>query len=141
MDLGSRAGQAEALREAAWRFLGHRQLITPGAPVRETPGEPGRVRVATAAALIVAGRPGPRFIAVCREGATGEPERTRMYGIADQHRGLRAVLIEDARPGQVGWTGPAYEFGLASPPALPAARWPGGPSPLAQRGSGTARRS
>ncbi len=119
-----RAGRP-ALREAAWRFLGHRQLITPGAPVRETPGEPGRVRVAPAAALIVAGRTRPAFIAVCREGATGEPERTRMYGIADQHRGLRAVLIEDARPGQVGWAGPAYEFGLASPPAAgrALARW------------------
>ena len=113
------------LREAAWRFLGYRQLITPGAPVWETPGGAGRVRLAPAAALIVAGRTRPAFIAVCRKGATGEPERTRMYGIADQHRGLRAVLIEVARPGRTGWAGPAYEFGLASPSAASRAlaRW------------------
>ena len=115
----------QVLRGAAWRFLAHRQLITPDAPGRQTPGQAGRVRVTPAAALIVAGRTRAAFIVLCREGVTGEPERTRMYGIADQHRGLRAVLIEDATPGQLGWAGPAYEFGLASPAAAgrALARW------------------
>ena len=48
---------------------------------------PGRVRVAPLAALIVAGRTRPAFIVLCRPGATGEPERTRMYGIGDRHPG------------------------------------------------------
>ena len=86
---------------------------------------PGHVRVAWAAALIVAGRTRAAFIVLRREGAAGEPERTGMYGIDDQQRGLRAVLIEDAKPGRVGWAGPAYEFGLASPTAAgrALARW------------------
>ena len=48
-----------------------------------------------------------------------------MYGIGDQESGIRAVLIEEAKPGRVGWAGPAYEFGLASPTAAgrALARW------------------
>jgi hypothetical protein len=124
-------GRRPVLREAAWRFLAHRQLITPDPAARETPGQAGRVRVAPGAALIVAGRTRAAFIVLCRQGAAGEPERTRMYGIAGQQRGLRAVLIEDATPGRVGWAGPAYEFGLASPAAAgrALARWATGTGP------------
>ena len=117
-------GRRPVLREAAWRFLAYRQLITHDVPGEATPGQARRVRVSPTAALIVAGRTRPAFIVLCREGAAGEPERTRMYGIADQ-RGLRAVLIEAATPRPVGWAGPAYEFGLASPAAAgrTLARW------------------
>ena len=48
-----------------------------------------------------------------------------MYGIGDLVSGIAAVLIEEAKPGRVGWAGPVYEFGLASPAAAgrALARW------------------
>lgn len=117
-----------SLREMAWQFLAYRQLIT-----SETAGggaiDPGRIRVAPPAALIVAGRTRPAFIVLCRPGVTSEPERIRMYGIGDQASGVRAVLIEEARTEPLGWAGPAYEFGLASPIAAgrALARWAASP--------------
>ena len=117
-------GRRPALREMAWQFLAHRQLVTPE-PAARGATQPGRVRVAPPAALIVAGRTHPAFVVLCRPGATGEPEQTRMYGIGDLESGIRAVLIEEAKPGRVGWAGPAYEFGLAGPTAAgrALARW------------------
>ena len=114
----------------AWQFLAYRQLVTSEPAGREAAG-PGRVRVAPPAALIVAGRSRPAFIVLCRPGVTGEPERTRMYGIGDQQSGIRAVLIEDAKPGRAGWAGPAYEFGLASlaTAGRALARWAASPGP------------
>ena len=116
--------------EMAWAFLACRQLVTSEPATREATG-PGRVRVAPPAALIVAGRTRPAFIVLCRPGATGEPEQTRMYGIGDRVSGVHAVLIEEAKPGRVGWAGPAYEFGLASPAAAgrALARWAASPAP------------
>jgi len=117
-------GRRPALREMAWAFLACRQLVTSG-PAARGAAEAGRMRVAPPAALIVAGRTRPAFIVLCRRGAAGEPEPTRMYGIGDLESGIREVLIEEAKPGQVGWAGPAYEFGLASPIAAgrALARW------------------
>ena len=53
-----------------------------------------------------------------------------MYGIGDLGSGIQAVLIEEAKPGRVGWAGPAYEFGLASPAAAgrALARWAASPA-------------
>ena len=62
----------------------------------------------------MAGRARPAFIVLCRPGLTGEPGQTRMYGIGDRAYEIRAVLIEEAKPGRVGWAGPAYEFGERS---------------------------
>lgn len=121
-------GRRPALREMAWAFLACRQLVTSG-PAARGAAEAGRMRVAPPAALIVAGRTRPAFIVLCRRGAAGEPEQTRMYGIGNQESGIRAVLIEEAKPGQVGWAGPAYEFGLASPAVAgrTLARWAASP--------------
>ncbi len=54
-----------------------------------------------------------------------------MYGIGDRESGVRAVLIENAKTGQAGWAGPAYEFGLASTTAAgrALARWAASPGP------------
>ena len=43
------------------------------------------------------------------------------------------MLIEEAKPGRVGWAGPAYEFGLASPAAAgrALARWAASPGAAA----------
>jgi hypothetical protein len=119
-----------ALREMAWQFLAYRQLVT-SEPVGREAADRGRVRVAPPAALIVAGRTQPAFIVLCRSGVTGEPQQTRMYGIGDRESGMRAVLIEDAKTGQVGWAGPAYEFGLASVTAAgrALAHWAATPGP------------
>jgi hypothetical protein len=115
---------------AAWRFLAWRRLISPGPCMRGDPGDAGQVRVAPAAALIVAARTRPAFVLLCRAGDDGEPERTRMYGLADARHGLRAVLIEQAGIEPVGWAGPAYGYQLASPggAAGALARWALGPA-------------
>ena len=118
-------GRRPVLRETAWRFLAYRQLITHDVPGEATPGQARRVRVSPTAALIVAGRTRPAFIVLCRETAAGEPERTRMYGIADQ-RGLRAVLIEDATPGRSAGRGQLMNSGWPVP-LRPAVRWSAGP--------------
>ena len=97
------------LRDMAWKFLASRDLVTPAG------ASAGTVRLAPAAALIVAARTRPAFIVLRRDSPGGEPEPARMYGIADQCYGLRAVMIEEAKSGSVGWAGPAYEFRLASP--------------------------
>ncbi|MGA2830798.1 MAG: hypothetical protein ABSF03_32330 [Streptosporangiaceae bacterium] len=129
-----------ALREMAWRFLTYRQLVT-SEPAGRQATDPGRVRVAPPAALIVAGRTRPAFIVLCRSGVTGEPEQTRMYGIGDQASGVRALLIEEAKPGAVDWAGPAYEFGLASPTAAgrALARWAASPGPAPPPGQALSR--
>jgi hypothetical protein len=118
-----------ALNDKTWKVLAARDLVAPSARRRT------RVRVAPAAAMIVAARTEPAFIVLRRAGRDGEPEPTRMYGIADQ-RGLRRVLIEEATAGSADWAGPAYGFQLASPDeaARVLTRWATGPGP--ERGAG-----
>lgn len=125
-------GRRPALREMAWQFLAHRQLVT-SEPAAGAAAEPGQVRVAAPAALVVAGRTRPAFIVLCRPGAAAEPEQTRMYGIGDLESGIRAVLIEEAKTEPLCWAGPAYEFGLASPTAAgrALARWAAFPAAAA----------
>lgn len=71
-------------------------------------------RFAPALGLILAGRTRPAFIALERDQPDADAERLRMYGIGERPGGLRAVLVEEARPGAVEWAGPAYTYGLAS---------------------------
>ena len=66
-------GRRPALREMAWQFLAYRELVT-SRPAARAAAEPGRVRVAPPAALIVAGRTRPAFIVLCR------PRRDRRAG-------------------------------------------------------------
>jgi len=126
-------GRRPALREMAWQFLAHRQLVTPG-PAAGAAAEPGQVRVAPPVALIVAGRTSPAFTVLCRPAATAEPEQTRMYGIGDLESGIRAVLIEKAKTEPLCWAGSAYEFGLASLTAAgrALARWAAFPDAAGQ---------
>lgn len=122
------AARRTALWEMAWQFLSYRGLVTLTAP-----GLTERARIGPSASLIAAGRIRPAFIVLCREDGNGEPGRRRMFGIAEQDRGLRAVLVEDAGTRNLGWAGPAYQYGLASPAAAchGLSRWaaPPGPAP------------
>ncbi|MFE2373934.1 hypothetical protein [Streptomyces sp. NPDC059398] len=104
------------LSAMALKFLVHRGLLDEpesgaAGPIAENVDLPVRPLLA----MILAGRGRPAFVVLRREGPMGEPERMRLYGIADEGRGLRAVLAEVATGNHVSRFGPAYEYALISP--------------------------
>ncbi|WP_405944074.1 hypothetical protein OHA44_15855 [Streptomyces sp. NBC_00144] len=130
------SGKAEAerfeLSAMALKFLVHRGLLAEPEPgpaeqdpgpgdesgaseTGDAPGESVGLPVRPLLAMILAGRTQPSFIVVRREGAKAEPDRMRLYGIAEEGRGLRAVLAEEATGNHVSRFGPAYKYVLASP--------------------------
>ncbi|WP_328319027.1 hypothetical protein [Streptomyces sp. NBC_00388] len=121
------SGMAEAerfeLSAMALKFLVHRGLLDEPDPAQasgagteeNTPGESVGLPVRPLLAMILAGRTEPSFIVVRREGSKGGPDRMRLYGIAEEGRGLRAVLAEEATGNHVSRFGPAYKYVLASP--------------------------
>jgi hypothetical protein len=91
----------EALARDAYDHLASRKLID-----KETG------RISPPLGLILAGRARPAFILICRETPAAEPNRLRVYGIAEEPGVLRAVLVEAALPTTLAWAGPAYEYAL-----------------------------
>ncbi|MGH3720339.1 MAG: hypothetical protein ACRDRI_16140 [Pseudonocardiaceae bacterium] len=76
--------------------LAHRRLVDP--PADE---DSSALRVHAPLGLIMAARSRPAFVAVC---SVGEVQRgaPRMYGIAEDGRGLRAVLAEQVSAERIG---------------------------------------
>lgn len=112
-----------ALSAMAMKFLIHRGLADPPDPdtVRAVDTDAGdgdgevAVRVGPLLGLILAGRLRPAFVAVRRDGARSAPDRMRLYGIAEEGGGLRAVLAEEATGKPAAHFGPAYQYALVSP--------------------------
>ncbi|MCX5422883.1 hypothetical protein [Streptomyces sp. NBC_00078] len=115
------SGMTEAerfgLSAMALKFLVHRGLLDepePGA-IEDVSTENVDLPARPLLAMILAGRTQPAFVVIRAEGAKAAPERTRLYGIAEEGRGLRAVLAETG-PGKLPTRfGPAYEYALVSP--------------------------
>jgi hypothetical protein len=132
-------GHAEADRawreRLAWQFLAHRKLIGPLEP-GAVPQTVADVRVDPALGMILAGRTRPSFIVLRREGARGTPDRLRMYGIAEEGRGLRAVLTEEVTGKQAGALGREFKYALSSAASAgkAMARWAGRPAARAALG-------
>lgn len=76
--------------------LAHRRLLDPPADQHDS-----ALRVRAPLGLIMAARSRPAFVAVC---SVGEVQRgaPRMYGIAEDGRGLRAVLTEQVSAERIG---------------------------------------
>jgi hypothetical protein len=115
------SGMTEAerfgLSAMALKFLVHRRLLDEpetGA-IENDSTEHVALRARPLLAMILAGRTQPAFVVVRAEGAKAAPERMRLYGIAEEGRGLRAVLAETG-PGKLPTRlGPTYEYALVSP--------------------------
>lgn len=123
---GKAEAEREALSSATLKFLTHRKLLDPPDPASEGPAaENVALRVRPDLGVILAGRTRPAFIVLSREGAEGTPRDMRLYGIADEEYGLRAVLAEEATHRNAEWMGPAYLYLLASPAeaAMSLVRW------------------
>lgn len=84
----------------SFRGLVGRRLMDPPEPEPEAGGEP-LARIAPPLALIMTARSRPAFVVQCA--LDGEQRGApRMYGIAEDGIGLRAVLLERATADQVG---------------------------------------
>jgi hypothetical protein len=110
------------LSAMALKFLVHRGLLDepydPYAPefgaIAGDSAENVTLPVRPLLAMILAGRTRPAFVVVRAEESNAAPERMRLYGIAEEGRGLRAVLAESG-PGKLPTRfGPAYEYALVS---------------------------
>ncbi|WP_406137388.1 hypothetical protein [Streptomyces sp. NBC_01089] len=114
---GMLEAERSGLSAMALKFLIHRGLLDEPAPgTADSPlGENVDLPVRPLLAMILAGRGRPSFVVLRREGPKGEPERMRLYGIAEEGRGLRALLAEVATGNHVSRFGPAYEYALVSP--------------------------
>lgn len=90
----------DELAADSYRGLIGRHLMDPPRPEPEAGGEPV-ARIAPPLALIMMTRSRPAFVVQCAQDGEqrGAP---RMYGIADETHGLRAVLVERASNERVG---------------------------------------
>lgn len=125
------APEAERLQLAAMalKFLVHRGLVDPPDPDADRVERADEValRVRPLLGMILAGRLQPSFVAVRREGAGSPPDRMRLYGIAEEGTGLKAVLAEEATGKHASGFGPGYQYALVSPTeaTLSLVRWVG----------------
>ena len=107
-------GERATLSATALQFLVHRRLLVPPEPGAGDDAERVALEVQPLLGVILAGRTRPAFVVLRREGTGGAPDRMRLYGIADEARGLRCVLAEEATGKQVEGLGPGYLYVLAS---------------------------
>ena len=110
------AADRAARASEVMRWLAEREMLgspQPGADHDLPPDAalPVRPRLG----VVLAGRTRPAWIAIRREGTSGAPDALRMYGIADQMHGLRAVLLESVSSETFAAVGGTYAYALFSP--------------------------
>ena len=121
--IGKPEAERGQLAAMALKFLVHRGLVDP--PDADTDqaehteraerADEVALRVRPLLAMILAGRLRSAFVAVRRDGAGSSPDRMRLYGIAEEGSGLKAVLAEEATGKHASGFGPGYQYALVSP--------------------------
>jgi hypothetical protein len=89
----------ETLAKSAYGYLAKRKLL-----------DPDTGRLSPSLGLILAGRSRPAFILIRRDKPAAEPTGLRVYGIAEECGGVRAVLAEGTDFKHLAWAGPGYHY-------------------------------